>query len=207
MALMVLLRTPWGDVVSDEPLIAPEDFSALQRIGSLEAQAHAELAREAELARREGYEAGLRQAQHEAAQHLAASSADLDAQARALERHVVRAIDAGLLSVFGELPRDIALPAMIGRALAAVDLPGRLTLRVNPGDLAFAELALGRPDIDRAQLRVITDGALAPGACRIESELGSVDAGLDVQLQALREAILDGARAACAPAVSNVPTE
>ncbi len=200
MALMVLKHTPWGDVVSDEPMLAPGSFAVLERIESLEAEARADAAHESDLARREGYEAGLREGREESVRRLARFALDADTQARALERYVIRAIDVALVSVFGELPREVALPAMIGRVLASVDMPGRLTLRVSRKDLAYAEAALAGPGVDRTHvLRVIPDDSLPVGACVIESEAGCIDAGLEVQLRGLREALADSAIGAGIP--------
>ena len=190
MALMVLKRTAWGDVVTDQPVLEPGALAVLDRIEALEVEAQAGIAHEREQARSEGYRAGLLEGRAQAVRDVVGWSRDLQAQAHALERYVVRAIDAALVSVFGELPREVALPAMIGRALGAVDPPGRLTLRVNPSDQGLAHAALDRAEAHRLQVGVVGDAGLPPGACRLESEGGCLDAGLEVQLAALREALV-----------------
>lgn len=76
-----------------------------------------------------------------------------------------------------------------------VDAGSALSVRVHPDDVAFARdafdacaqrwLALGRP----VTVSTIADPALAPGACLCESDLGTLDASLDLQIAALRGAL------------------
>ena len=41
---------------------------------------------------------------------------------------------------------------------------------------------------------MLADNAVAPAGCRFESDLGFADAGLEVQLEALRDAFSEGLR-------------
>lgn len=95
--------------------------------------------------------------------------------------------------------------ALYQRALRSVQSLSRdataLTLRVNAGDVesaregiaAVAELAASGLTVE-----VVADGALPPGSCRFESDLGVVDAGLHTQLDALRAAMSRAVRRAVA---------
>ncbi|HWX12270.1 MAG TPA: type III secretion system stator protein SctL [Trinickia sp.] len=66
---------------------------------------------------------------------------------------------------------------------------------VHPADLAaasaaFSEVALGWREAGRAvRLQVRADPALAPGACVCDTDIGTVDASLSLQLAAMRDAL------------------
>jgi type III secretion protein L len=66
---------------------------------------------------------------------------------------------------------------------------------VHPADLAaataaFSEVALGWREAGRAvRLQVRADTTLAPGACVCDTDLGTVDASLSLQLATMREAL------------------
>jgi flagellar biosynthesis/type III secretory pathway protein FliH len=196
---MVLRRLSWGAIVSDEPVIDPSACAMLERIEAMEVEMRAALEREAQATRAEAHAQGLREGREEAIRRLAVRAIDAGEQARALQSYVVRAIEAGLLSVFGALPRQVAIPAMIGRALAQVDLPGKLLMRVNPNDLDGARQALERVEADPGRILIVADAGLPAGGCRLESDHGSIDAGLDVQLRTLLEVLVEAAGHASAP--------
>lgn len=61
-----------------------------------------------------------------------------------------------------------------------------LRLRLPPLDVPFAQA------LASAEILIEADARLQPGQCRIESPLGIDDAGLDVRLDALRTAFLQG---------------
>jgi type III secretion protein L len=70
-------------------------------------------------------------------------------------------------------------------------------LRVHPEMVATAETALGEFE-SRTGLgklaRVVADETLAPDACLLESELGTIDASLGTQLQAINNAVTEAVR-------------
>lgn len=76
-----------------------------------------------------------------------------------------------------------------------------LSVRVHPDDLEIASESLARlRQSGTLQVEVSADPALAPGGCVFESELGVLDASLDVQLEAMRGALERAARLASADA-------
>jgi flagellar biosynthesis/type III secretory pathway protein FliH len=61
----------------------------------------------------------------------------------------------------------------------------------------MAEAALAEFDVQTGLgklARVVADETLAQDACLLESELGTVDASLSTQLQAIRNAVTDAVR-------------
>lgn len=173
-----------------------------------------EHAKQAASARREGHAQGMAEAEAEIARRVDAISAklgaehtarlqELDTRAQALSRlaeglraaqavhareaedAAVEAAYAALLRVLGDkaadrsLMRDLCLQALQARGAGAA------TLRLSPPDAALMEL-------DAADLQLVADAALLPGQCVLESSRGASETGLDVRLEAMKRAFLDG---------------
>ena len=99
------------------------------------------------------------------------------------------------------LGKEIDRQAFFARALEV--LQGSLRtlnwarLRVNPQSIPAAEKALEEFDAQSGLgklARVIGDDSVAEDACMLESELGTIDASLSTQLQAIRGALTDAVR-------------
>lgn len=91
--------------------------------------------------------------------------------------------------------REISLDPdlLIAIARVAMDRLGEaatVTVRLNPDDYA-ATAAVRAREWTGAQVAVIADARLPRGGCRIESDFGSVDAGVDAQLQELAQALVN----------------
>lgn len=85
-----------------------------------------------------------------------------------------------------------AVVDLAAQALEHAGEPRALRLRCHPDDLELLER--GRPRLlercrSAGALRIEADEALARGGCLIESELGTVDARLSVQLDAIERAL------------------
>ena len=142
----------------------------------------------------EGFEAGRRAASDELAATLTAlahtSAAErerLHSGAGALALQVVR-------KLLGQFADDAVLVALADTAVCDL-LPARpLALVVHPDQLnpVRARLAAGADATDGSasalRCEVRADPSCAPGACRLETEHGSVDASLDAQLARLAAA-------------------
>jgi type III secretion protein L len=142
-------------------------------------------------------------------------SGDLAAQKQIMAQVVVSAVE--------RIVRVEPAHALVERALAQVGdlLRGAAEARlcVHPADVPSAQRAVDALPALRGgegALQVVGDPTLAPHSCRFESDLGVLDASLDLQLASLRRAI----EAACAkaaavpddepvepPAVEPVPTD
>lgn len=89
-----------------------------------------------------------------------------------------------------------AVNDIVGSALRQAGAPRDIVLRVHPDDLKALER--GRPRLlERAQraqtLQFRADPSVGRGGCIVESELGTVDARLNVQLEAIERALRGGA--------------
>ncbi|MDH6146196.1 MULTISPECIES: type III secretion system stator protein SctL [Paraburkholderia] len=149
-----------------------------------------------ESAERDGYEAGLRAALtdwHERVAHAP------EADGRTLDQHRRDRL-AELVALAVEQMIATSDPADVFRRAAAtleqiVADGSPLDVHVHPADLdaarrAFGDIARGWRDAGCAvRLRVHADAALDAGSCVCESDLGTVDASLSLQLDAMRAAL------------------
>jgi type III secretion protein L len=146
-------------------------------------------------AREEAYADGLRQWNAAIAEANAARDRRLAESEPELIRLAVRIAQ----KILGEELR-INPEAIVGVARQCLQGLGRersLTLRVAPGD---AEIARRRTDALREaagrnrSIEVMTDAAVSPGGCIVESEYGVIDARLETQIRCLEEILLRAAR-------------
>ena len=163
----------------------------LQALHDSEAQ---RIAAACEEARARGHALGLEQGVHAARDEIAATLTQLTADAQQDRERLRTQVGALALHVarklIGELAADERLLALAETA-ARDALPGAsLTLLVHPdqADAVRARLAR-RASADAAPaLELRTDPTCPLDACRIDTELGSVDASLDAQLERLAAA-------------------
>ena len=104
---------------------------------------------------------------------------------RAMLAMAIQLAYAAMLRVLDALPAEERIAQACRQALAE-QKQRPLLLRLPPLDAPFAQA------LATAEIRIEADARLQPGQCRIESPLGIDDAGLDVRLDALRTAFLQG---------------
>lgn len=146
----------------------------------------------------QGQQAGAAAAQQETAalaKKLAASLDDLMRVRNEMIRHTEKqmvqlALAVARRVVHREVSIDAnALVTMMRVALERVSDSARVTVRLNPVDhqsVAAALTAAGTSD----QVTTAPDARLPRGACRIESDYGDIDAGVDAQIHEIARALL-----------------
>lgn len=142
----------------------------------------------AELACHQRHAQALAELQDERAR-LAHWSLQLPTQLAELERATLATAAqlayAAMLRVLDTLPAEERIAQACRQALAE-QKQRPLRLRLPPLDVPYAQA------LASAEIRIEADARLQPGQCRIESPLGIDDVGLDVRLDALRTAFLQG---------------
>jgi flagellar biosynthesis/type III secretory pathway protein FliH len=144
----------------------------------------------------EGLRQGLAEAQDRSRAQVAEALAGL-ARAQEDERQRLQQAVAGLaLEVFqkllGQVPAEERLARLAAQAAREL-LPARTwRLQVHPGQVAALRAALQAVDPDDkaglASAEIVADAELAEGDCRLTTEFGSADAGLDTQVRRLAHA-------------------
>lgn len=175
----VLKAPDAGQVMKATELLA----YAHRRSAEADGQAGAALAR----AREEGLAAGRAQARAEYADRLAAAAAARHAGLHSLAPVMVDIVVDALAVMLRQADRA----QLWAGALAAVqELLGRARwarMRVHPRQEAVALRALAQAGA--SFVTVQPDATLGDEECRLETDVGIADAGLQVQLQALRRAV------------------
>jgi type III secretion protein L len=216
-----------GDIVPREALAhlveLDDGYLALQnKHAEILANAHAEAAaivaaavgdaaalrqqsqREFDSAHERGFEAG----RLEAAAQWYARTVELLAQRRELQMSLRNRIAGLVVSAVEKIVVSEEPAALFARAAMAVeriiDGSSHLQIRVNPeahdaAAQAFAHAAAGWREHGRpVQITVTADRSLEPGACVCETDIGSIDASLAVQIDAVRSAVGTALRRALA---------
>ena len=163
-----------------------------------EAAKTAEAAREAYAAEKErGYADGLMEGKMEMAERMMDTvSAGVD-YLEGLEDTIVDLVMNAMRKVVDGFDDKERVVGVVRKALGYARSQKRVVLRVCPEDaeIVHAEMAALLRDFPGIGiLDVATDPRLEKGACILESELGLIDAGLDVQLAAIRKAFLSQLR-------------
>ncbi len=185
------------DGAAEEPRNEPPRRA---RIVSAAALAEREAAREAEAraadifeeARRNGYEAGREEAAAEAIEMIARLRVDTERWTRSVENDVIDLVMRAVSKVIGEVD-DLELVQRVSvAALSELRDVGRVTLHVAPKDHAavrehLAILQQAFPSVAIAD--VVPDPEVGQGGAILKSPIGSIDARLSTQLEALRRAL------------------
>lgn len=111
--------------------------------------------------------------------------------ARRTERQLVElalALARRIVNREVSVDRDLLL-AMARVAIDRLGDGARVTVRLHPDD--YEATVRGRRAQNWPNVSVVADPQVAPGGCRVESDLGVLDAGTDAQLQEFGRALLD----------------
>jgi type III secretion protein L len=173
-------------------------YEEAKQILSLAEEEAARIKAEAERLRdeqaRAGYEEGYRKGYEEALKGLAGLEQEFDALCERLEPEVVKlAVKIAEKVIGAELSsRPEAIAAIVSQALRTVRHQREINIRVHPSHVAALEAQkqtlLGV--LTRARDVVVRgDESVRPGGCVIESELGTLDADLNTQIEMLQRAL------------------
>lgn len=154
-----------------------------------------------EQGRREGYQAGMAKAQAEG-EEIRAAAQEVLRQAEENRRTTIESLEGSIIGLAQEIAErlmctQLSLEPEIVCNVAKESLrllQNRLQvfLYINPEELALYEKnrdELQRQLPPKAELQVITDPAIQPGGCRIDTENGQVDATMEARRSALLQAL------------------
>ena len=195
--------------------LAAQEEELRERLAGLE-QREQELARDLEARRAAAEERGRADAEQQLQERLAAVQQDVQAQSAAQAAQLEQVLAAllasrsSLLAEADDLLVEVvhgALCRMLGesgaaRALVAATVAevlrevrdnGPVQVYLHPGDMDLLQGLAGGGANGRLQL--LADSRVTLGGCLVETARGTLDARLELQLQALREALLAARRA------------
>lgn len=148
---------------------------------------------EAEAIRTAAREEGARRGRAEAARELLVAATEHRAALEAARRDIVRVGLAVAHRIVGEEVRlsPDRIEAIVRGAIEAAPGARALSLRVHPEDVEHARRAV-EGAAPPGRLTVLPSPELARGDCVLETDRGTVDARIEVQLALLEERLLGG---------------
>ncbi|HWP19162.1 MAG TPA: type III secretion system stator protein SctL [Burkholderiaceae bacterium] len=202
MGLAFLITTENLQLLSERKVLKEAEYAALLDASAVVAAARQEArrivqqaARQAEDSKRKGYEEGLRQARAEYAQRLVSDSLASERQLRALRSSMAQIV----VKAVGQFLAEADPARLFETALARVDALIRaepfVTVRVSPAQEAAVRQALERLRAEAnwsMSLAVQADPALGPGRCEVHTASGTIEIGVDAQLEAFQRAVERG---------------
>ena len=199
MGLAFLISTDNLQLLSERKVFKEAEYAALLDAAAVLEVARGEAARvtaqaqrDAALALEQGRAEGLRQAQADYAQRLAADALATQRQLQALRSAMAQIVVRAL----GQFMADVDPARLLEAALRRVDGLLRaepfVALRVAPAQedgLRRALAALGQDAGWALDAAVTADPTLADGACVVATASGTLEIGVDAQLEAFRKAV------------------
>lgn len=151
-----------------------------------------EASQEYERQKQRGYEDGMNEAKMEMADRMiemAERTVDYFAQ---VEGKVAGLVMTALRKLLGEFEDTELTLRVVRQALQVVCNQPQVTIRINPSQEPIlrkrvGELLTGYTGI--GAIEIVADPRLHTGGCILETEMGVVDASMEVQLQALERAL------------------
>lgn len=166
-----------------------EQLLARARARADEIIAGAQAAFEAE--RQRGYEEGREAALLDQAEKMIETVGRTVEYFAGVENEMVELVMSAVRKVVDGFDDREKVMVVVRNALAVVRNQKQMTLRLNPAEVdtvreQINDLLAAYPGV--GYLDILADGRLARGACILESEIGMVEASLEGQIQALRQA-------------------
>ncbi|MDR0727589.1 MAG: HrpE/YscL family type III secretion apparatus protein [Puniceicoccales bacterium] len=190
-----------GEIINETETLIRESLSAAetkakQIVSDAQAEAKkiiggAKAAFETE--RKKGHAAGMAEGKQELSELMMSVTAKRMESFERFEESIVNIVMRSVKRIIGEMDNAQRLKAIVHNALSAVRNQKRVVVRVNPEQATAVRESIGGiakgGDGDAPFVEVIADGRLHANDCIIETEIGTVDASLDIQLKAIEKSL------------------
>jgi type III secretion protein L len=146
-----------------------------------------------ETERKKGYAAGMAEGKQELSDLMMSVAAKRMDSFEKFEESIVNIVMRSVKRIIGEMDDARRLRAIVHNALSAVRNQKKVIVRVNPEQAAAVRESIGGiakgGNDDTPFVEVVADGRLQENDCIIETEIGTVDASLDIQLRAIEKSL------------------
>ncbi|MCR5814017.1 MAG: HrpE/YscL family type III secretion apparatus protein [Desulfovibrio sp.] len=180
-------------------LLRAEEYASLLEAQHLldDAQQQAqEIRKRAEVAYNErsqqGYEDGVMAGQLQQAEKMLETGMQAVEYLEGLEQQIVDIVTMAVRKIVGELDEKERIVRVVRTALDQIRGRHRVLIRVSTDDEPKVREALAGMLSSHSTMsgyELVADPRMKPGDCLLESEMGVVDASLDVQLKAIEKAL------------------
>lgn len=199
MGLAFLITTENLQLLGERKVLKEAEYATLLDAAQVIESARDEALRIVELAaaqaeqrRREGYEEGLREARAEQAQRLLAGALGTEGQLRALRQSMAQIVAKAVQQFLGETDAAQLMTGAMQRIDALIRHEPFVVARVAAASEVALRDALARlgPEAPwTTRTRIVVDTALADGACVLQTPSGSLEIGVEAQIEAFRRAV------------------
>lgn len=172
---------------ADEAALWTEGFAFLQAAKDQAEQIRADSDQWLQAARAEGFESARQAGAEQVAQLLVQSQSQVQHYLSSLETSLADLALGIVREVLGELDNAERVVRCTRQALSAFRQDQALTLWVPPAEVGALRQRL---KLEGVALAVAADEQLGAGQARLSSPAGSVELGLEAQLQTLRRSLL-----------------
>ena len=199
MGLAFLITTENLQLLGERKVLKEAEYATLLDAAQVIDSARAEARRIVELAaaqaeqrRREGHEEGLRQARAEQADSLLASALGTAGQMRALRQSMAQIVAKAVQQFLADAEPAQLMAAAMQRVDALIRHEPFIVARVAPAQETALRDALARLGGEApwaAHTSIVVDASLAEGACVLQTPSGSLEIGVEAQIEAFRRAV------------------
>lgn len=196
---MLYIKEGTFDIDPSTKVVKAEDYSAYlkaQEIIDLANQKAAGIEEDARKAfeeeKKRGYEEGMEEGSQKMSELMIESIAKSVQNFEDFENDVIQVVDDAIRKILGELDDKELIGRIVRNALGMVRDQKRVTVIVNPSELdtvrpQLSDLLAQYPSIN--VIDITSDPRVKAGGCKLETEMGVVDASLDTQLDAIKKSL------------------
>jgi type III secretion protein L len=205
MGLAFLITTENLQLLSERKVLKEAEYAALMDAEAVVEAARTEARRivgqgtqQAEASRRKGYEDGLRQAQAEYARRLVSDAMAAEQQLQALRRAMAQIVVKAVSQFIADRSPEELFEAALRRVDSLVRHEPHVAVRVAPAQESQMRQVLQRLRDEShwtMNVSLAADPSLSSGACVVQTASGTLEIGVDAQLEAFRQAVERGGAA------------
>lgn len=196
---MLIVNKNGFQPLPEQKVIKAEEYAAYVTAQELIARAQAEAdalkqhsleAYEAE--KRRGYEEGLLEGKEQMAMQMLDSISGAVDYLASVEEKIIEVVMKAMKRILGEMDEGELISRIVKNGLEVARNQKQVTVRVAPSQVdsvrdRLKDILLHFPSINF--IDVAPDARLEVGGCIMETEMGFVDASIDVQLAAIRKSL------------------
>jgi type III secretion protein L len=142
--------------------------------------------------KKKGYDAGLREGRKNISRQMMDAVTNSVAYLSTVEGKVTEIVITALRKIIGDMDDKTLVLKVVRNALNVVRNQKQVTLRVSPDQVNHVRESLNSILADFPAISFIDvtgDGRVKGGGCILETEIGVVDAGVEVQLEAIQDSL------------------
>jgi type III secretion protein L len=197
---MMVLNSDSFQVLPDQKILKAADYACFVNATELVGRAKQEGDRILEQAKevfesekQRGLELGLNEGKERVAEIMLNTVGEAVNYFSSLETKMVQVVTHAMERIVGEMDQDELIVRIVRHALEVARNQKQVTLRITPSQVQAVqarvdELLVAFPSIRYIDLQ--GDARLKEGGCILETDMGIVEASIDVQLEAIRKSLL-----------------